>query len=287
MIVRACASSANLGPGFDCFGLAWQCRDTIEFLPEGEGLVIEGCHERYRNESNLAYRAYKAALDEAGAEDGPLVIRFLETQIPVSRGLGSSAALIVAGVQAANELRELGFSRQELLRIATGVEGHPDNVAPALCGGLTVSAMDGDQVVTVPARLSDKLRFAALVPDFELSTELSRSVLPESFSRADAIFNMSRAALLLRALELGDGELLKTALQDRLHQPYRKRLIEGYDRAEALALGCGAEGVCISGAGSTMLCVSTGDFIGRLERAMAEEFPSWQVMEMIPERSVL
>ena len=285
MIIRTCASSANLGPGFDCFGAAWQLYDTIEFLPGGSGLEIEGCDERFHNPSNLAYVAYKAALEAAGAREEPLRIRFLDSQIPVSRGLGSSAALISAGVLAANELRALGLSKAELLSVATKVEGHPDNVAPALFGGLTASTMDGERVVTVPFPLSEALHFTALVPDYELSTELSRSVLPKSVSRGDAIFNLSRAVLMLRALGDGDTELLKTGLQDALHQIYRRPLITGFDRAEALACSLGAAGVCISGAGSTLLCIAADEaFSQRISSAMAVEFPAWRVLPLLPDR---
>ena len=286
MIVRACATSANLGPGFDCFGLAWQRYNTIEFLPGEKGLEIEGCDERYRGPDNLACRAYEQVLREAGIPREPLRIRFLDSDIPVSRGLGSSAALIVGGVVAAAAMHGLGLSREELLAVATGVEGHPDNVAPALLGGLTVSAMDGGRVVTESFPLSDRLFFAALVPDRELSTELARSVLPGTLPREDAVFSVGRAALLLRALETGDTELLKTGLQDRLHQPYRKPLIEGYGQAEALALSLGAAGMCISGAGSTMLCFADDPgFAARLERAAAEVFPRWRVLALTPELS--
>ncbi len=284
MRVRVCASSANLGPGFDCFGIAWQLWNTIEFLPGGHGLTIEGCDRRFRNRQNLAYRAYKAALEAAGAEEHPLRIRFLESQIPVSRGLGSSAALITGGVMAANVLQELGLTEDELLAVATRVEGHPDNIAPALFGGLTVSAMDGERVVTELFPLSQRLHFTALVPDKELSTELARSVLPKTLPREDAVFNVGRAALLLKALENGDPELLATGLQDRLHQPYRRGLIDGYDRAEKLAHELGAEGVCISGAGSTILCISSDSSFGtRIEKAAASAFPGWQVLPLLPD----
>lgn len=284
MRVRVCASSANLGPGFDCFGLAWQCWDVIEFLPGGSGLEIDGCEERFRNSENLAYRAYQATLRAAGAEDAPLRVRFLDSRIPVSRGLGSSAALITGGVIAANALRGLGLSKEELLAIATRLEGHPDNIAPALFGGLTVSAMDGDRVVTAAFPLSPSLHFTALVPDRELSTELARSVLPDTLPRADAVFNVGRAALLLKALEQGDTALLRVGLQDRIHQSCRKKLIAGYDGAEALAMSLGADGVCISGAGSTMLCTAADpDFGGRLAAAAREAFPGWQVLPLSPD----
>lgn len=284
MIVKIPASSANLGPGFDCFGLAWELYNKIEFSLGGDGLSISGCPERFQNRDNLAYAGYKAVLDACGLPEEPVSIRFLETEIPVSRGLGSSAALIVGGAAAANALHKLGLSKEELLSVSTPVEGHPDNIAPSLFGGFTASAMEGGRAVTASFPVSDKLRFTALVPDFELSTERSRSVLPGEYSKADAVFNISRAVLLVKALERGDEALLAAALQDRIHQPYRGRLIPGYDRAKALALELGAAGMCISGAGSTLLCVSSSpDFCAGMAEAMGKEFPAWRMLELRPD----
>lgn len=284
MRVRIPASSANLGPGFDCFGLAWQCWNEIEFIPGGDKLKINGCPERFQNRENLAFRGYLAVLEACGLKEEPLSIEFLKTEIPVSRGLGSSAALIAGGAAAANALHGLGLSRDELLRIATPIEGHPDNIAPALFGGLTVSAMEDGRALTAAFPLSSKLFFTALIPDFELSTERSRSVLPASVPRADAIFNVSRAALLLKALGTGDGALLGLALQDRLHQPFRTKLIPGFNRVRGLAEGLGAAGLCISGAGSTLLCVAMGpDFSREMASAMAADFPDWQVRPILPD----
>ncbi len=286
MKIKVPGSSANLGPGFDCFGIAWQCYNQIEFLSEGSGLEISGCDIRFQNRDNLAYAGYRAALEYCALPESPLKISFSSTEIPVSRGLGSSAALIVGGVIAADALNGLGLSQAELLNIASAVEGHPDNVAPALLGGFTVSAMDGAKAVKARFELSDKLHFTALIPDFELSTRLARGVLPSQVPREDAIYNVSRSALLLKALELGDGELLSFALSDRLHQPFRTRLIAGYDRAMQLSLALGAAGMCISGAGSTLLCVAESqDFAVKMAKAMGEEFPAWRVLPLLPDRT--
>ena len=236
MIVRVPASSANLGPGFDSFGIAWQLYNEISFQLSDETEIL-GCAEGYQNEENLALRAYRRVLERCGVrEEGGVSIRFGKTSIPVSRGLGSSAALITAGVMAANELYGLGLSRDELFLLATEVEGHPDNVAPALYGGLSVSAMAGGRAVTRRFPVSDKLFFTALIPPFELSTALARSVLPESVSRADAVFNVSRGALVLRALGDGDAELLAFAMDFR--RAYRGA---GVRRGRALHLRRGAD----------------------------------------------
>lgn len=284
MKFRIPASSANLGPGFDCFGIAWQCYNEIEFIPREEGLVISGCNEKYRNEDNLAYKAYHAAMTWAGQRESGLEIRFGRTDIPVSRGMGSSAALIVGGVVAANAIHGLELSGSELLAIATSVEGHPDNIAPALFGGFTVSAMDGIAAVTTHFPISEKLFFTLLIPDFELSTELARSVLPEAVSRQDAIFNISRSALLIKALERGDRQLMRIALEDKLHQPYRTKLIQGFETAEAAARKLDAMGICISGAGSTLLCIADRpEFSAEMKEALKESLPGWKVLGVKPD----
>lgn len=284
MLIRSPGTSANLGPGFDCFGIAWDIYNEIEFIPGGGSLRISGCPEEFQNEDNLAYQGYMAVMKAAGLSDNGLEIIFKETEVPVSRGLGSSAALITAGAVAANELHNLGYSKDELLSIATPVEGHPDNIAPALFGGFTASAMEGEQAVTAHFGISEKLHFTALIPDFKLSTELSRSVLPKSYSRADAVYNVAHAALVIKALESGDGALLKTAMQDKIHQPYRMALIEGIERVRELAEGCGLTAMCISGAGSTLLCISeNADFSEKMSAAMAESFPGWRVRKLLPE----
>lgn len=280
MIIRIPGSSANLGPGFDCFGIGWQVHNYIEFIPS-DTLKISGCPEEFQNTENLAYLGYAAVLDYAKIADKAVEIKFLDSNIPVSRGLGSSAALIVGGAVAANELHSLNLSKQQLLEIATPIEGHPDNIAPSIFGGFTVSVMEGDKVISIPCPVSNKLYFTALIPDFKLSTELARSVLPLNYSKADAVFNVSRASLLIKALEHGDAELIKIAVNDKIHQPYRTELICGYDRAEELALSLGACSVCISGAGPTILCISDkADFFEKLSEVMAKEFPSWKTIAL-------
>lgn len=284
MKIQIPGSSANLGSGFDCFGIAWKLYNEIEFCPGGEALNISGCPEEFQNRNNLCYRGYSEVLKRCGMEEKPLSISFGKSDVPISRGLGSSAALIAGGVFAANEINKLGLSRQELLSAATEVEGHPDNVSPALFGGFTASAMDGGKILSVSFKLSDKLHFTALIPDFKLSTELSRSVLPESCSRADAVFNISRSALLIKAMESGDAELLSSAIQDRIHQYYRFKLINGYETAREIADGLNAGGICISGAGPTLLCISeSSSFSANMKEAMASALPGWKVLPLIPD----
>lgn len=282
--VRVPASSANLGPGFDCFGIAWRLYDMMEFSFGGSSLEISGCPEKYRNSKNLAFQGFEAVRAACGAQARPLKISFLDSAIPVSRGLGSSAALIAGGAVAANALYGLKLSRQALLDIVTPVEGHPDNLAPCLFGGFTASTMAGGKALTAQYPLSDKLHFTVLVPDFELSTHESRAVLPDSVKRVDAVFNVSRAALLIKALELGEQKMLAPCLEDKLHQPFRFGLIRGYDSAAELASARGAWGLCISGAGSTLLCVcDDAAFADKLRPDIERALPGWRVISVLPE----
>jgi len=284
MLIRVPASSANLGAGFDCFGIAWDIYNTVEFSLDTHKLSISGCEEEFCGEDNLAYVAFKRTLEYAGRDCQPVAIRFVDTDIPVSRGLGSSAALTSAGVIAADRLFSLGLSPEELLQIASEIEGHPDNAAPALFGGFTVSVTDEGRAVTRSFPINEKLHFAALIPPFRLNTSLSRSVLPEKPTRADAVFNIGRAALFTRAMADGDRELLRVAMQDRIHQSYRYPLIEGWEKAQSAAEICGADAMCISGAGSTLLAISTeAGFAEKLKAELEKHLPQWELRAVHPD----
>ncbi len=205
----------------------------------------------------------------------------IDAHIPICRGLGSSAALLVAGAMGANVLRGNKLSTQGLLNITNAMEGHPDNLAPAFYGGLTASMVEGGLPVCVNFPLHPDWEFLALVPDFDLPTAKARAVLPEQVTRADAIYNVSHGALVLKALELGDEKLLRTAIQDRLHQNYRKKLIPDYEKIESLVRTCGAA-FCLSGAGPTLLCITQDS---RLEEKLSQKLHSlttahWQVMKL-------
>ncbi len=285
--VRVCVpgTSANLGPGFDCFGMAWALYQELEFAPS-DRLEITGCPTAYQNENNLAYQAFCRTLEFAGIlPPKGLRISFLRSEIPISRGLGSSASLICGGIAGADAMYGLGLTGDQKLSLAAGMEGHPDNAAPALFGGFTACAMlECGPALTVYA-VSERLHFAALIPDFELSTRLARAALPEQVPLRDAVFNVSRAALLPKAMETGDLPLLKQVLADRLHQPYRFPLIPGSARAIALAQGQGAA-VCISGAGPTLLCIGESEALsGMLREALAAELSGWRVIELLPDRT--
>ena len=283
IFVRVPATSANLGPGFDCFGLALNLYGRFGFEETAEGLSFENVEEKYQNADNLAVRAYYRVLDELGMPRRGLRVR-IDSDIPPCRGLGSSASLIAAGLTAANAAHGSMLDGAVLLRLATEIEGHPDNVAPALRGGLTASIMDGDSVLAMRCTLSEKLRFMALIPDFKLSTQRARAVLPKQVPLADAVFNASRTAVLLRALETGDMRAVAAAMDDRLHQPYRASLIDEYEAVRALALRSGATAVCISGAGPTMMCVYADDeFNAAMTRGLQDMRNRWRALPLLPD----
>ena len=278
--IRVPATTANLGPGFDAFGCALKLYTDVTFEETEEGLEITGCDEAFMGPDNLAYESYCAVLASLSEEVRGVKIH-IDSNIPICRGLGSSAALLVAGAMGANVLRGNKLSTQGLLNITNAMEGHPDNLAPAFYGGLTASMVDNGLPVTVNFPLHPDWEFLALVPDFNLATSKARSVLPSQLDRADAIYNISHGALVLKALELGDEKLLRTAMQDRIHQPYRKSLIQDYDQIEALVRTTGAA-FCLSGAGPTLLCITQDE---KLEEKLAKKLDSiteanWQMLPL-------
>ena len=278
--VRVPATTANLGPGFDAFGCALKLYTDVTFEETDCGLEITGCPEEFTGPDNLAYVSYCAVLASMSEEVHGIKIH-IESNIPVCRGLGSSAALLVAGAIGANVLRGNRLSTQGLLNITNAMEGHPDNLAPAFYGGLTASMVDNGLPVCVNFPLHPDWDIIALIPDFDLPTHKARALLPTQVARADAIYNISHGALVLKALELGDEKLLRNAMQDRLHQPYRKHLIADYEKIESLVRTTGAA-FCLSGAGPTLLCITQDQ---ALEEKLAKKLPqiteaNWQILPL-------
>jgi homoserine kinase len=257
---RIPASAANLGPGFDALALALALHNEVE-IAEADGLAVtvegEGAGRLATGAQNVVCRGVRMAFDAAGRRFPGASIRCLN-RIPLSRGLGSSAAAWVGGLVGANALLGEPIDRGALLSLAAKAEGHPDNVAAALFGGLTVSAAAGDRITAVSLPVPDDLRWIVLVPDAESSTREARAVLPESVPRADAVFNVQRVSLLLAALGTRRAELLDLAMQDRLHQPYRQRLFPWFERVTAAAREAGALGAVLSGAGPSILAAVRG-----------------------------
>lgn len=255
VIIRVPATSANLGSGFDCTGIAFRKYDVFSFEKTVNTVEFENFESAFANEDNLAYVAYKKVCERVGCD--PYVrIKSIKTEIPITRGLGSSAALIVAGAYAANLLTGQKLSLQEIFEICNKIEGHPDNIAPALFGGLCTSIVANGKPKTQKCSVSDAVCFTAVVPDFKVDTKEARGVLPKNISRNDAVFNMQRVALLPIAFEKGDMDLIKLVTDDRLHEAYRKPLFRNINLIEEAAYECGAIAMTISGAGPTCLVYS-------------------------------
>ena len=278
--VRVPATSANLGSGFDCCGIALELYNIFEYEKIEKGVEIFGCDKEFANENNLAYVSYKKVCDKIG-EDSSVRITILETGVPVSRGLGSSATLICSGAYAANKLHGNKLTPNEIFEICTEIEGHPDNVAPALFGSFCTSVMDmHNNPYTVCTPVSKRIKFTALIPDFEVQTNDARKVLPDMVSREDAIYNMSRVALLSSAFKSGSAELLRIATKDKIHQQYRKPLFRNIEDIEKCAYECGAISFTISGAGSTCLCISEKSIEKKLNAKIKDMPNGWVAKEL-------
>ncbi len=254
--VRVPATSANLGPGFDCLGLALALTTDVTISPEPidnaapHPMVVAAAKAAYRAagrpEPGELFVAWDGSISTGGAGD-----------VPVGRGLGASAALRVAGLAGANALMDDPLTLDDLLALGADLEGHADNVAPALFGGLQVAVRDADRWLRLAVPLPAGLRVVLFVPDFSMPTQESRRKLPQKLSREDAVFNVGRAALLVGALAQGRWELLDAATQDRLHQPARAKIFPALYDIFAAARDAGAHAAYLSGAGSTVAALAT------------------------------
>ncbi|MDU1642086.1 homoserine kinase [Peptoniphilus harei] len=243
------ASSANLGPGFDVLGLALDLANTCEFKLSDDKNKFEN-----NINSNLIYKAYKYAFDFYGEEALPVDFN-VDTNVPLSRGLGSSASCIVMGIMAAFDVMKRDFDKKEVLKLATKMEGHPDNVAPAIFGNAVASILKDNQVYLEEFEISNNFKFLAIIPDFKLPTKEARDALPKTYSKEDAVFNLSRLSMVILSLISGNEENLKVALDDKIHEPYRLKLIPEIDEIEKIIDDSEALGHYLSGAGSTIMVV--------------------------------
>ncbi|MEJ6401056.1 homoserine kinase [Nicoliella lavandulae] len=276
------ATSANLSVGFDCIGLAvdMQSKFTFEHNSNAD-LTISGCPSEFQNEDNLVYQGFKAVCNAIDQPVPKLSIQ-IHTNVPVSRGLGSSAACIVGGLVGANQWFDLPLNDQELLEIATKMEGHPDNVAPAIFGGLCMAFVDSNQQVQVVKYPVNKaLQFVAIIPNFKISTAAARSVLPSQMSYPDVTHQVSHSLLMTHAVETGNLSQLKEAMNDRMHEPYRAKLIHHFDQIKAICNQFNSV-LYISGSGSTMMAVTDQPTIkAQLVAQIKAAFPEWQVVPIM------
>lgn len=278
--VKVPATAANLGPGFDSLGMALPIYNTItieETVLPGTGIEINVINDNAiaddlmlehipMDESSIIYKAVELLYNSIGQTPSELKIN-VQSQIPIAKGLGSSASVIVGGLLAANELLGRPADEVALLSIATEVEGHPDNVTPAIVGGLVLTSQEDDgSIVYTKLDWPDEWSITVCVPDYELSTEISRSVLPKEVPMKDAVFNAKRLAMFVQAVNKKDSELMKLALQDKLHQPYRMKLVPGLDKImdnlkhEENVLGC-----VLSGAGPSIIVISRKNNLDKIK----------------------
>lgn len=290
--VKVPATTANLGPGFDCMGMALPVYNTItieETVLPGTGIEINAINDDASaddllfehiplDETSIIYKAVELLYNSIGQTPSELKIT-VQSQIPIARGLGSSASVIVGGLIAANELLGKPADEVALLSIATEVEGHPDNVTPAIVGGLVITSQEDDgSIVYKKLDWPEEWNITVCVPDYELSTDISRSVLPKEVPMADAVFNAKRLGMFVHAVHTKDEELMKLALQDKLHQPYRMKLVPGLDKImenlkhEENVLGC-----VLSGAGPSIIIISQKNGLDKIKSIVKD---TWEDMNV-------
>ena len=238
-------------------------------------ITVEGAEAKRVNTgpSNLVYRAYLKCYERIGQSPPPVHIKIV-LGVPLSRGLGSSSTAIVGGIMGANELAGSPLDLMALAALANELEGHPDNVVPALLGGAQLAVVTRGHLQRCDLAWHESVVPIVIIPEFELSTADARRVLPARCSRADAIFNTAHLGLLLRGLATGNGDWIAGGMSDRIHQPYRKKLIPGYENVHRAALRAGAWGLVISGAGPTLLALSTPDAAESVRSAMTAAWRS-------------
>ena len=252
--VKVPATTANMGPGFDCLGMALDIWNSIrvELGPARLEIEGEGADSLPRDEGNLVFRSFSRLFNEIG-RPVPAVNMACRNEIPLGRGLGSSSAAVVGGLMAANHICGDELSPEGILELAVKIEGHPDNVTAAMLGGCTIVVNGDCGLVTADVPFPDDISAVLFVPDMSMPTEEARELLGSEVSREDAVYNIGRTALLVRALSTGDLSQLAVATQDRLHQPARQSIFFPMKNIFRAALAAGALGVFLSGAGSTVL----------------------------------
>ena len=276
IVVKVPATTANLGAGFDCLGAALSLENQFQFsLNEKKTTFIvtgDGAQQIHLTEDNLLYKSFLRFYDFIDVPPPKVDIK-IDIHVPLARGLGSSATAIIGGLLGANHFSPQKLSQTELLNLAIAIEGHPDNVVPALLGNCILTVGEENNWQFVPIICHQSIKFIIAIPNFELSTEAARSVLPTHLSYRDAVYNMAHLSLLIKGLETGKPQWLTEALKDKLHQPYRKSLITGYDQLYENVLDAGAYGMVISGAGPTLLALSNESATQQVIKSMTD---TWQ-----------
>ena len=259
--VKVPATSANMGPGFDCIGIALDLYNELEVYKDDKPLHFawECPDEEVPQAENFIYLSMIDVFKENNFPIPNVKVIAKKCNIPMVRGLGSSSAAIVSGLTLAYAIMDKPFDRENIAYKAWLIEGHPDNVVPCILGGMTISVMDEGKPFTTHVPVEDRLKFMAVIPPYKTETKQSREVLPKNYTRADCILNVSKAAMMINAINLKDYKLLRTAFGDRIHQPYRLPLLKDADYVFKLFQECGAVGEFMSGSGSTLMGVFLDD----------------------------
>lgn len=280
--VKVPATTANMGPGFDALGMAVSIYNYIEIEETNSGVVtlVENNPLEIDDEENLIYKALVRVYEKANIEHKGFKIHVYKCDVPMSRGLGSSATCIVGGILAGNQLTGGKLSVQDMLEIANDMEGHPDNVAPALLGGMVSAIQEDGRVYYSKVSFPDNLVCAVMIPDFKVSTSEARGVLPNSYSREECVYNISRVALFVTALANGETDNLRYIVKDKIHEPYRGKLINGYNGIFDASKEAG--GLCefISGSGSTLLALvdrNNKEYLEKMRAYLSTLENSWSI----------
>lgn len=281
--VRVPASSANMGAGFDSLGVALNLYSNLEIEETEGGLQIISSTMGgtvHNDMKNLVYRAMERVFDEVNYVPKGIRIK-QESKIPMTRGLGSSSSCIIGGMLAANVMSGRRLSYPEILNLAADMEGHPDNVGPALYGGLCISASIDGRTVVKSTKLCYDLKFAVMIPDFYVATKKSREALPQTVRLKDAADNISSALMFYNSVISGDFENLRYGVNDKIHQPYRKRYIEGYDEIFDKTYELGSCATYLSGSGPTIISILNGEsngFKSKMEQFFSEKSHKWRCL---------
>ncbi|MGE5627181.1 MAG: homoserine kinase [Solirubrobacterales bacterium] len=287
--VRIPATTANMGPGFDAMGMALNLYNDIEFEEKkGETLIYNNGvlnSDDYRK--NMIYTSLIKALDKCNYKYEGFKINVSNCDIPMCRGLGSSSSCIVGGIFAANAIMGNIMSLDDIIDLATEIEGHPDNVVPAITGGMVTSLVEEGRVYYSKIKVPSNLRFITMIPSIQVSTEKARGVMPGSYSRPDCIYSLSRAAMLISALNNGELDKLRVCFGDKIHQPYRKTLIQNADEIFSKSKELGALGEFISGSGSTLMAVVREEvsekFKADMEKYLCQLEGNWRATVLEPD----
>ena len=281
--VRVPATSANMGPGFDTLGIAFNLYNEFEFSEEENEVKFYGFKDEFSNKENVVYKAMITCFEKCRYNYKGLKISLIKEDIPISRGLGSSSTCIVAGLLGANHIMGNPLSIDELFKIGVEIEGHPDNIAPALFGGMVVSVIENGEPVYNKIDIKSGVSFISIVPDFELSTSMARKVLPKEVSFKDAIYNISRVSLMISAFANGNYKLLKYGCKDAIHEKYRSPLIENFELVYNKCIALGALSCFLSGAGPTIMVIikdNDKEIINNIREFLKEENITWKTKEL-------